>query len=242
MKLLNPPRYRIIAQQIEDRIVSGRYPPGSALPPEPALEREFGVSRITVRQALDVLKRRGLLYSRSGVGTLVRTDGLQATSVKMTGSLTDLINYGAETSYIPLDRRLVVPPTAVAEALGLRGKRVPVLSFRGIRTRRRGAPFGFEEVYIPESLGVSLDNRRPGWQTLFSLLEEAHGFEIVEASQVITAVAAPVIVTRHLALRPRAPVLRVTRTYKTAAGRNVEVAVSHYDPSKFQYLMTLYRD
>src|SRR5512142_1014301 len=66
------PLYRSLATRLERRIAEGRYPIGSQLPPEPALEQEFGVSRITIRQALSMLKRRGLVASRSGIGTVVR--------------------------------------------------------------------------------------------------------------------------------------------------------------------------
>ncbi len=242
MGAIERPLYRLIASRIEARIASGDYSPGTALPPEPALEREFGVSRITVRQALGLLKRRGLLYSRSGVGTLVRPDAASSNLVRMTGSLSDLIAYGAETSYAPVDRRVVVPPAAVARMLGLPARGARVVCFRGVRSRPGAPRFGFEEVYIPEPLGRALDNRRAGWPTLFRLLEEAHGFEVVEARQIITAVPAPAAVGRHLRVRPRCPTLRVTRIYRASNGQTVEVAVTHYNASKFEYVMTLYRE
>lgn len=235
------PLYRLVARKIEARIASGAYAPGAALPPEPALEREFGVSRITVRQALGLLKRRGLLYSRSGLGTLVRPTGPGPRAMRMTGSLTDLVNYGAETEYAPLDRGLVVPPPAVAAALGV-ARGAPVVRFRGLRSRPGAPPFGFEEVFMPEPLGRNLDNRALGGRTLFSLLEETHGLEIVEARQVITAVIPPADVRRHLGIPAGRPALRTTRSYQTADGRTVEVAVSHYNVSKFEYVMTLYRE
>lgn len=241
MPSVHGPLYRLIARRIEARIAAGQYAVGAALPPEPALEREFNVSRITVRQALGLLKRRGLLYSRSGVGTLVRSPGPSPHAVRMTGSLTDLINYGAETEYRAVDRALTVPPPAVAEVLGL-ARTTPVLRFRGVRSRPRAPRFGFEEVYIPEPLGRGIDNARLGGRTLFSLLEELNGLEIVEARQLITAVSAPAAVSAHLRIRPRSPVLRATRSYRVSDGRTVEVAVSHYDASKFEYAMTLYRD
>ena len=61
---MDRPLYRALAERIESRIAAGNYAVGSQLPTEPELEREFGVSRITIRQALGLLKRRGLLASR----------------------------------------------------------------------------------------------------------------------------------------------------------------------------------
>lgn len=235
------PLYRLVAAKIEARIAAGTYPPGTALPPELALESEFNVSRITIRQALGLLKRRGLLYSRSGLGTLVRLPGPNPHAVRITGSLTDLIAYGAETAYSAVDRTLTLPPRAVADTLGL-PRTTPVLLFRGVRSRPDAPQFAFEAVYIPEPLGRTFDNTNLGGRTLFSLLEEVNSLEIVEAQQVITAAPASKVVSEHLGVRPRSPVLRVTRSYKVADARTVEVAVSHYDPSKFQYTMTLYRE
>ncbi len=235
------PFYRAIANEIEARIATGNYPLGASLPPESTLEREFNVSRITIRQALGLLKRRGILYSRSGAGTLVRSPAPDANSMRMTGSLTDLTYYAAETTYRALDRRSVVPPDSIAKSLGFKsGERA--LCFRGVRSRRGVPNFGFEEIYIPEPLGLALDNRRLGGRTLFGLLEEANGLSIVEARQVITAVSAPAAISRHLGIPRRSPMLQVVRTYMVAGDRAVEVAVNHFVVSKFEYIMTLYTE
>ena len=65
------PLWSQIAQILSERIANGTYPVGSTMPGEMALMEEFGVSRITVRQALDKLVSRGLIERRRGKGTLV---------------------------------------------------------------------------------------------------------------------------------------------------------------------------
>jgi GntR family transcriptional regulator len=235
------PLYRVVARALEERIARHEYKPGASLPAEPALGQEFGVSRITVRQALALLKRQGLLYSKSGVGTLVRSDPSPPGRMRMTGSLVDLVNYGAETNYTPIDRVLIRPSPAIAKILG----GFPAdrwFRFRGLRSRSGEPAFGFEEVYISEHLGQRIDNATLGGRTLFSLLEEINGIQIVDAQQVITAVLAPADVSRYLRIHTRSPVLRVTRNYQIAGGRTVELAFSHYVPSRFEYVMTLYRE
>jgi GntR family transcriptional regulator len=234
------PLYRIIADRIETRIAAGMYAPGKPLPSEAWLEDEFDVSRITIRQALGLLKRKGLLYSRSGTGTLVRIASPGA-SMRMTGSLNDLVYYATETHYRPIDRPLMHPSPAIAELLGATPNDF-VFCFRGIRSRDKAGAFAFEEIYVPETLGRSIDNAKLGKRTLFSLLEKANDFSITEVRQVITAVRAPAIVSRKLGLVPRSPMLRVTRKYKTADDRAVEVAVTHFDVARFEYVMTLFRE
>jgi len=235
------PLYRLLASRLEQRIQGGDYPVGSQLPPEPALEQEFGVSRITVRQALGILKRRGLLTSKSGMGTVVRSGGASSKSMTVSGSIRDLLYYAAGTRYASLSRHLVVPPAPISRGLDLPPKS-KVICFRGTRSRARGGPFGVEEVYIPEHLGHGLSNIRLGDRTLFSLLEEANDLKIAEVDQVITAVPASKGVARELNVAERAPLLKATRSYRLADGRTVEIAISFYNVALFEYSMKLLPD
>lgn len=238
---MDRPLYRSLATRLERRIAEGRYPIGSQLPPEPVLEQEFGVSRITIRQALSMLKRRGLVASRSGIGTVVRAGAADSKSMTVSGSIRDLIYYAAGTRYTPLGRKLVVPPPTVGAILDLPAK-AKSFCFRGTRSRPQGGPFGFEEVYIPEPLGIGLDNADLGGRTLFSLLEEKNDLKIAEVEQIITAIPAPSGISRKLGVAMRAPVLKAIRIYRLADGRPVEVAITFYNVAKFEYVMKLLPD
>jgi DNA-binding FadR family transcriptional regulator len=67
-----PPRLSVIVVQVlVEGIVSGRYPSGSLLPPEPVLCQSFDVSRSVVREALKALEEKGLVRARQGHGTTV---------------------------------------------------------------------------------------------------------------------------------------------------------------------------
>ena len=65
------PLYRQLAAIIRSRIESGEYPERTAIPPLTQLETDFGVSKITVRKAVDLLKEEGVLTGVSGRGTFV---------------------------------------------------------------------------------------------------------------------------------------------------------------------------
>jgi GntR family transcriptional regulator len=68
-----PPKYAQIVQAIRRKIDDGTYPPGSMLPSETQLVREFGVSRPTVVRALQVLQLRGIIDREHGKGSFVKT-------------------------------------------------------------------------------------------------------------------------------------------------------------------------
>ncbi|GAA3746990.1 GntR family transcriptional regulator [Spinactinospora alkalitolerans] len=72
-------KYERVARVIRERIASGAYRPGNALPSEGRLSQEFEVSRPTVINALDVLRDEGLIYTQTGSGSYVRGTAPKAT-------------------------------------------------------------------------------------------------------------------------------------------------------------------
>lgn len=67
-------KYIEIAEKISQRIKDKIYKPRSPLPDQETLAKEFGVSRLTVKKALDGLERKGLVYKQSGLGTFVSSE------------------------------------------------------------------------------------------------------------------------------------------------------------------------
>lgn len=71
LKRKQGPLYQQIQKILRDRILHGVYPLGSIIPSEPQLENEFGVSKMTVRGAVQELSQEGYVQKKSGVGTIV---------------------------------------------------------------------------------------------------------------------------------------------------------------------------
>jgi DNA-binding FadR family transcriptional regulator len=72
--LLSTGRPARIAEEIGRRIVTGKLPPGTPLPPETVLLEELGVSRTTLREAFKILAAKGMLSAKPKVGTVVRPE------------------------------------------------------------------------------------------------------------------------------------------------------------------------
>jgi GntR family transcriptional regulator len=122
------PRYEQIADLLRDRIADGTYRPGSALPGEPALAAELGVSRVTVNRALGLLRAMGRVQVHRGAGTFVRSlptivrDASRRYGRRAYGSGTAAVELSelslrARTEYPEVGR--VTAPTRVAGALQL---------------------------------------------------------------------------------------------------------------------------
>src|SRR5690625_182725 len=73
MKLVSKrgPLYIQVKEILKERIISGEYPINTLIPSEPELKKEFGVSMITIRKAVEQLALQGYVEKRSGVGTTV---------------------------------------------------------------------------------------------------------------------------------------------------------------------------
>ena len=67
-----PPKYAQVIAELQRRIESGEYPPGSLLPSEHQLSAEFGTARPTVVRALRVLRQEGWIDTQQGKGSFVR--------------------------------------------------------------------------------------------------------------------------------------------------------------------------
>lgn len=115
---LNPqspiPLYRQLADLLLAKIRAGDYPPGTSIPSEHTLARDFGIGRPTARQATDWLVRRRILVRRRGSGTYVRTDQQEVDLFSLAGTLSAFQRSGiAVSSRILAPTRLVdIPPDA----------------------------------------------------------------------------------------------------------------------------------
>ncbi len=93
------PKYAVLADAVEQRINSGVYPPGTAIPSESQLSTEFKMSRPTVVRALNILVRDGLLDPQIGIGRIVRSP--QERGVHNLGELADKLRAAGWTVVDP---------------------------------------------------------------------------------------------------------------------------------------------
>jgi GntR family transcriptional regulator len=112
---------RRVANALREHIVSGQIPPGTKLVSEAQLAKTLGVSRPTLREAIRIVSREGLIVVRHGVGMFVSSDTKRMLgSLELVHSLTDLIrSTGGKPQTRDLKVDLVEPSADVAAALQL---------------------------------------------------------------------------------------------------------------------------
>lgn len=115
------PAYAQLSQELRKRIADKSYPPGSCLPPETAMARQFGVSLMTVRQAVGLLVENGLVERVQGIGTFVRR--IQVTESYFTfEGLHEILSQSELLQVKILKAKVEKPARPAMEPLGLTGE------------------------------------------------------------------------------------------------------------------------
>jgi GntR family transcriptional regulator len=206
-------RYLDLAETIRLRIADGA---SGALPSEAALGAELGVSRVTVRRALEVLRNEGLVHSRRGAGWFVAVDPIRQPLGRITTLEAALEAAGAEPSRRVLEFAFEPAPTEVAKILGL------AADAETLRVTRLNLaddePFALVTVWVPAELGEHL-SRADVEQSTFTDLLPLHGVEPGRITQTITAVAAEGLEASRLGVPAGSPLLACQRvTYDRGPG------------------------
>lgn len=228
------PLYHQLESDLRARIHANEFEPGALLPTEERICKEYGVSRITVRRALDALISQGLITKRRGVGSFVAEKRNDVRSVRLVGSLDEfLASAGAlNTRFLTL-ARVSAPPKA-AECLQLEaGEETVRLTLAATLSDN---PVAFLELYFPLWVGdvVTPGDIASGTPTIRTI-ERKLNLRIERADQIIEASVAGDQAADHLELAPTDPVLRVTRVYYAADGRPVEAVFVRYHPEHYRY-------
>lgn len=237
----NQPLYRSVAEQIERKIFMGDYDANEPLPSEPQLEKQFQVSRITVRQAISLLKQRGLIKTHSGKGTVIRKEVVERESLGVRGFINDLIYYSARTEYTPIDTTLVKPDKHVGSALGVPSDGY-VVRMTGVRRLNSAPPFVAEEFYCTEKIAQGIENKNLYPNSVFRIVEEQHSIKITEVRQEMYSSKADSFSQKHLDIPHNHCVLNAIRYYRSHSGDIIIVTRSRYDTSSFRYVTTLFSD
>jgi DNA-binding GntR family transcriptional regulator len=234
------PKHGLVAQALSAEIERGKYPVGELLPSEPQLSLRFGVSRHTVRAALQTLQRLGLVSSRQGVGTQVQeTRPVSRYSHSFT-SAEDLLQYATSTPVRVLDRQEVVVSAAMAAQFGCkRGEHWWRL--RTVRMDPSGRTvLAYSEIHIPLAFGAVLDETAKSRQPIFALIERRFHEKIVEIEQEITCISRlRREESTQLQVARNAPGMEITRRYIGRQARVLEVARSIHPCEVFRYSMRM---
>lgn len=234
-RLVQAPLYRQLEERLAAQIYAGTYAPGALLPSDARLCATYGVSRITVRQAVDRLAASNLVRRRRGVGTYVVGPEQAVKTANLVGYIDDVHPHIA---FRLLRSGPAVPPPSFSRAMGLaEGEACPCF----VNLNHVGRePLSFVESFFPEPVARLLtDADFAGSIPSSRLVEMRSGRSFSHAEQTVGAVAAPAEVAALLGVAAGEPLIRMERVYYSGDRGVLEATVAHYHPRRYQFSIRL---
>jgi len=231
--------YTRVETVLAGEITDGGLKVGDQLPTEDGLIARFGVSRITVRRAIQNLVSRGLVEIRRGKGTFVVSPKITQELTELSGFVEDMRAVGRKPTARVLGREIVPADASVASQLALtRGERV--VRIRRVRLAD-GTPLSFDETFLPLDIGKKIITHNLKVEPIFSLLERKYDVPLIEAEYKLDAVPAGNDVARALKVKPQTAMFRIERTSYSTGGRPVDYETLHYRGDLVQFVTRLVR-
>lgn len=227
------PLYVQIKELLRARILDGSYPPHAQLPSEAEMIAAFGVSRITVRQAMGDLENEGLIFRLHGKGAFVSKPKAFQNLGRLQGFGEAMRQMGYETFSRVLGMRTVNPTPNVRERLGL-GKRAKVTELRRVRYLNR-EPISVDLSYVPAAIGQRLAKEDLATRDVFVILENDYGLALGHADLQIGAAQADETLATQLQVAEGSPILFIERLTHAADGTPIDYEHLFYRGDAFQY-------
>ncbi|RZF26235.1 GntR family transcriptional regulator [Paraburkholderia sp. UYCP14C] len=227
------PLYAQIKQDLRARILDGTYAPLSQMSSEHELCAMFGVSRITVRQALGDLQKEGLLFKLHGKGTFVSKPKAFQNISSLQGFAEAMSSMGYEIVNQLRGFRTVSANRQVADRL-LIEEGAPVIEIHRVRLLNR-EPVSLELTWLPEALGQRLANADLVTRDIFLILENDCGVPLGHADIAIEAILADDEMVGALGVEEGSPALRIDRLTHDASGMPIDYEHLYFRGDAFQY-------
>ena len=226
------PLYAKVQSALRDAIRNGDLVAGAILPSEKELEAAHGVSRITVRRALEELEREGLVLRSRGRPARVVEPLVSAVRTEIEDDLAALLELVRGTQARVLVFKWRMPDEAIRVRLGIPPDE-PVLQVDRLRSNH-GVPVLHTTAYTPAPIGARLQRETLGERTMLETLART-GVVIAGASQEMHAGPCPEPVATLIGLRPGDPVFVINRVVSDGDGRPIQHLVATFRWDSFSY-------
>jgi GntR family transcriptional regulator len=206
------------------RSASGEWRPGDRIPTIRELGQLYGVSHITVAQALDELAHEGMLIRWQGKGVFVGQAQRDAPRLPLHSFTEETVDRGHTPTSRTLRLILLAATPALSARLSLNADDGVVLLER--LRMADSCPIALQQAYLPEHLVPGLVERRKPIESLYQLLADTYGVLPTNACESYQTIRLDSDQARLLETRPGAPACHVDRSTTDQHGRTIEVTTS----------------
>lgn len=231
------PLYYQLEEIVQAKIKAGRLTAGDLLPSEKELSQIYGVSRATVRQALESLVRKGLLLRQRGRGTFVAKPKVEEGLPRLASFSEEMQAKGWEHRTKVLRVEEIEPPQAISDKLGApAGGRVLLIQrLRSVDSE----PVVLSTSYLPVQLGI--DPTEDFSKSIYQLLEQKYGIRIESGKTTIEGSVARGREAKLLGIPSGAPTLRIRRLALDDRHQPIEYVEATFRADRYRYSVELKR-
>ncbi|OGB96225.1 MAG: hypothetical protein A3G35_20045 [candidate division NC10 bacterium RIFCSPLOWO2_12_FULL_66_18] len=230
------PKYLQIADILRNRILT-QMQPGDRLPPEVNLSVDFGVSRETIRQALEPLEKEGLISRTRGRGSFVAKRPESRQTKKLTGMVEDFKALRLKTHAKLLQKEIVKADEEVSRYLKVE-KDVLIVRIDRLRFLDE-KPLTYHVAFLPADIGHRVLQEDLEFTSIVDVLANKFRFAFEEDQQIVEAETADVRLAEHLGVSIGSPLLLMRRVYITEGERPIAYFKSYYRADRYMYTVKL---
>ena len=234
------PLYYQLGTILREQILSGSYAIGDQLPTEAELVADYGVSRITVRQALKTLEEEKLIRREAGRGTFVTGHPGVPDTIQMEDTLDGLMSIGRATTVRLLDLRRVASTQQDIETFEIDPDELVTQCAR-LRCHHE-TPYSYIVNRLPTAIAERFEDKDWRRGSIMRAVEKRLGWHLRVADQSIRATLADAPLAKLLEIRIGAPLLSVDRVVRADGGRAVARVHTYYRGDIYSLNVHLTRD
>ncbi len=221
--------YTQIAKQLTGQILEGQYMPGDRLPTERELMERYGVSRVTIREAMDVLLRGQLIVRRRAKGTFVAQRRMHHDLATLSGFYENLVAQGVTPETTLLEFRFGRVDGRIARILGS-----DQALFLLRRYERDAIPFALSSVHVHPA-ARTISHAQADVTPTYDMLTKVLGFTIARTDLAIRAQRTGTGPARQLGLSASDPLLVLDRTTYDPSGTVLEYTTFFIRPETYEF-------
>ncbi|WP_034293550.1 GntR family transcriptional regulator [Herbaspirillum sp. RV1423] len=237
------PRYAELAQQIIDEIGTGKFTIGATLPSEIDLSTQYGVSRSTMRSALQRVQELGLISRRKRAGIRIEALKPRHGYEQSISNVEDLIQFAVVTErHVQTIEEIVCDPELAGRLHCKPKQRWLRVELLRVDREKPETPICWTDVYLDPALATGMRRQlRKSSGLICEMIEEKYGRVVAEIRQEIRATGVPKRFARALGAETGSYALEIVRQYIDQHGIPFEVTVSTFPADRFTYAFNLRR-
>ncbi|MDL2229016.1 GntR family transcriptional regulator [Treponema sp. OttesenSCG-928-L16] len=223
---------------IQQKILTGEYKPGQQLPSERDLAQIYGLSRVTIRNAINNMVAEGVLTRRHRKGTYVANKKIEHSLGQLIGLIEELAQRHMDIEIRVLENAIVPAPPSILKKLSIQNDTKAYKVARLVSTGKE--PLAIDYGYLPSNVAYLMPEYNPKTGMIYTMLEK-RGYKISTADQIIRAESPSAKEASLLKILPSSPVLVLERTVYVEGGGPITYSRTIYRADRYEYDVTLKR-